>query len=514
MISKKILIATICFIGTLAISLSGCNALNPSAGKPVVFSVLYNDIEEYPFQKDWLILEEYKNRKNIEFDVRPGDNSTYGEDISRTLGSEDIPDIILKCWPEEIESYAYNGTLLPFSDYEDLMPNFMTYIEDHDLQDELGKLRLKNGKYYILPGYQREIQVQQWIYRQDLFKKHDLDAPETYNELFDSLVFLKTLYPDTTPITASWNGAHLLAMMGAGYGTSAGWSDARYYDHKKDLWLFSPATENYRALYSFLNDCFEADILDPEIFTQSNTDFINKIEDGRALVTVTWITSGFGNWNEKLKENGISKGEWVPLSVPESTIGIRALPPVDCFRKGLVVPSNVTGKPYFEDLLTFLDWAIYSDEGMTLTAWGVEGVTFKNTSKGRVFLPSIKTPKNPDGTVDIREYGLNLLFNLNEDIEYEDYKKPIEILEFLESSRKAGDTAEMNPKLKLNEDDNAIIGTINNIIWAYVEESSYKFITGELNIDKDWEEYLSELDKMGYGIMEDIWNTAWKNQND
>ena len=68
------------------------------------------------------------------------------------------------------------------------MPNFMAYIKQHNLQGELDKLRLKNGKYYILPGYQRTIQVQQWIYRRDLFEKHGLKAPTTYDELFDALV--------------------------------------------------------------------------------------------------------------------------------------------------------------------------------------------------------------------------------------------------------------------------------------------------------------------------------------
>jgi len=513
MIFKNKLIIAVSFIGILAILLGGCNTSGSPANEPIVFSVLYNDIEEYPFDEDWLILEEYKKQKNIILDVRLGDDSTFDNVLAQTLGSKDLPDIILKCWPENIESYAYDGTLLPFSDYEDLMPYFTAYIEEYGLQDELDKLRLENGKYYILPGYQREIQVQQWIYRRDLFEKHGLNAPKTYDELFDSLLFLKKLYPNTAPITASWNGAHLFAMMGAGYRTSAGWSGIRYYDHEKDLWLFSPATKNYKALYGFLNDCFEAEILDPEIFTQSNTEFINKIEDGRALVTVTWITSGFSHWNEKLKENGISEGKWASLIVPESTIGIRALPPVNRFRKGLVVPASVTSKSYLEDLLMFLDWAVYSDEGMTLSIWGVEGVTFENTSDGKVFLPHIKTPKNPDGTDDIRENGLNLLFNLNENIEYEDYKKPIEIVEFLEVSQKAGDAAKISPRLKLDEDENKIIDNINEIIIPYMEESTYKFITGELDIDEDWEEYLLELESMGYKTIEDVWNAAWKKQN-
>lgn len=306
--SAKIIFA----VGLLTLLLIGCRAQAlPSATdtKPELFSILYNQRAAQPFRDDWLILDEYKKQQSVEFDVRLGDDADFGTAIIQALESEDIPDIILKTWPDTIESYAATGVLLPFSDFEQNMPHFMAYIEQHGLQDELDKLRLDNGKYYILPGYRRQIQVQQWVYRQDLFEKHNLGVPTTYDELFDALVTLKTLYPDTTPITSPWGGAHLLAMMGAGYGIPAGWAGARDFDAAENRWQYAPATDNYRELLRFLNRAYEAEILDPEIFTQSDDDFIDKMTDGRALATVTWITSGFKNWDDKLHEVGIPNGK-------------------------------------------------------------------------------------------------------------------------------------------------------------------------------------------------------------
>jgi putative aldouronate transport system substrate-binding protein len=424
-----------------------------------------------------------------------------------------VPDIVLKVYPEEIESHAAAGVLLPFSDYKELLPNFMAYIETRNLAGELDKLRLDNGKYYLLPGYQRKIQVQQWIYRRDLFEQHGLGQPGTYDELFDALVQLKKIYPETTPISATWGGAHLLAMIGAGYGIPAGWNGTRYYNQEADRWQFAPASENYREMHRFLNRSFEAGILDPEIFTQSDIDFYTKLQDGRGLVTVTWITSGFSSWNEKLIENGIPEGEWAPLPVPESTVGITALPAVDLFRKGLTVPSRVVNEPYFEELLAFLDWAVYSEEGMTLTTWGVEGVTFENTPDGKAFLPEINTPKNPDGEIDmIAAYGLVTLFDLNENEAFEDYKKPPEIVEFLQRSLNAAETAELDPPLTLDADSIEAIRVVNAVIDPYVAEASRDFITGELDIDDDWDDYVAGLEKRGYKTVEEIWNSAWKAQ--
>ncbi|MCX6029384.1 MAG: extracellular solute-binding protein [Chloroflexi bacterium] len=510
--SKKLLM-TVGFLAIVMIGFSSCVApvLPPAA--PVTFSILYNERAATPLKKDWLILDEYKKRQNVILDVRLGDDAAYDKAITQAFESGDVPDIILKVWPKTIESYASAGKLLPFSDYENRMPNFMAYIKQHNLQGELDKLRLKNGKYYILPGYQRTIQVQQWIYRRDVFEKHGLKAPTTYDELFDALVLLKGIYPKATPITASWGGAHLFAMMGAGYGIPAGWAGTSYYDDAARRWRFSPATENYKALYSFLNRCYKAGILDPAIFTQSEADFTNKLVDGSALVTVTWVSSGFRTWNDKLKENGIPDGEWVPLPVPASTIGIRALPAVDPLRKGLAVSSRVTSEPDFEKLLKFLDWAVYSEEGMTLTTWGIEGMTFQNTSAGKVYLPTVKTPKNAGGTLDIaKEYGFDSMFNLNENEAFEDYKKPPEIVAFLERSLLANEAAKMNPPLPLDANAVEAARIINEKITPYVTESGKSFITGGLSMDKDWNSYLLELEKRGYKTLEDIWNAAWEQQ--
>jgi len=182
-----------------------------SATEPLVFSVLYNEEAATPFQEDWLILDEYAKRQDVVLDVRLASNEDYEHAIIRAIESGNIPDIVLKVWPDTIESYATTGILLAFSDYEHLMPHFEAFIEEHDLGSELDRLRLENGKYYILPGYRRTTQVQQWIYRRDLFETHDLGVPDTYEELFACLVFLKDIYPDATPITACWGGAHLLA---------------------------------------------------------------------------------------------------------------------------------------------------------------------------------------------------------------------------------------------------------------------------------------------------------------
>jgi len=492
-----------------AVNLAGCHKSPDDT--PVTFTVLYNERSDVPFDENWLILEEYRQRKNVVLDVQTGDDADFEADIALAFASGAPPDIILKVWPDTVEPYAARGLLLPFSDYEHLMPYYQAYIAENQLADELDHLRMEDGKYYLLPGYRRPIQVQQWAYRRDLFDKHNLGVPRTYEALFESLVTLKNIYPETTPITASWGGAHLLAMIGPGYGIPAGWSGTRYFNAETARWRYAPATENYHEMLRFLNRCYEAGILDPEIPLQSEADYNAKLTDGRALVTVTWVSSGFDAWNDSLNQNGIADGEWAPLRVPKSTLGITALPPVARFRKGLAVPARVVTEPYFEDLIAFLDWAVYSEEGMTLTNWGVENVTFTNTDAGKAYLPQIKFGNHAQGTKDLTaDYGLDTLFNLNENLAFEDAKKPPEITAFLESSLQAGETADPDPKLPLDAAALNAAALIEEQLTPVSEAATWQFITGQRHIDDDWQAYILELDSKGMRTLEEIWQIAWQ----
>jgi putative aldouronate transport system substrate-binding protein len=509
--NKKMAMLLLFCVSSMII-LQGCSKKQESSSPTQTsFSMLFNESEATKLNENWLILKEYKERKNVEFDIQVADNAHYENAIKIALRSVNPPDITLKVWPQTILEFANNGFLLPVSDYYEQMPFFKSYIELYHLEQELENLKMKNGKYYLLPGFQRKIQVQQWIYRKDIFDENNLDAPKSYDELFDSLVLLKNKYPNTTPISATWGGAHLFSMIGASFGIPAGWRGNQFFDTLTNRWVFAPATENFKEMYIFLNRCYEAGILDPDFFTQNENDFYEKIQDGRALVTVTWITSGFSNWDEQLKKNGYPNGEWVPLPVPESTMGLRALPPVNSLRKGLVLSAKVKDKPYFNELLEFIDWALYSEEGQTLTYWGVEGITFKETVNGKEFLPFISTPKNNDGTVNPKtEYGLDIFFNNVENEELEDYKKPIKIVSFLNESLINNEATETLPPFIIEEESLKAINILSQPLSLYVSETSNKFITGDLDIEKYWENYLNELTNYGYKTLENIWNSAKK----
>ena len=53
------------------------------------------------------------------------------------------------------------------------------------------------------------------------------------------------------------------------------------------------------------------------------------------------------------------------------------------------------------------------------------------------------------------------------------------------------------PPLYYNEADVSAIASLTATINTYVEESIARFVTGQMNVDRDWDRYLTELRNMG-----------------
>lgn len=496
--------ACICILGLMI--LSGCTEASVGPEETSRFTILYNDRAGSPFSEDWLILQEYQRRKGVTLEVQLGDDGDYERYIIDALEADTPPDVILKVWPDQIEQFIARSLVLPVSDYIDSMPFFLDYIEEHGLQAELEKLKGPDGKFYILPGYQRPIQVQQWVYRRDLFETHGLGVPETYEELFEDLLYLKGIYPDSKPISACWDGAHLYAMMGANYGINAGWAGTRTYDRESSAWRYAPATEAYRKMHVYLHDLYAAGLLDLEHFDQSFEELVEKMTTNRVFFLPTWISSGLEPWNQMAAENGYPETDWAPLPVLESTNGLRVLPYAEPFRKGLVIPAAVGRREHLMQLIRFLDWAVYSPEGRELTTWGVEGLSFTYTETGHSYLPIENEGSQSAVTDPLAFYGLEQLFNLCENEEIEDAKRPEAIVRFLEASIEREETLKGAPPLRLGDLETELVSKTIGKIDAYAKNAAYRFITGELDPQEDWQEYLEELESLGYRTVERIWN--------
>ena len=83
--------------------------------EPLTVSVLYNETAANPFSEEWPILAEIQKRKNVILKVQTGPDSDFLTKKNLVYNSGDIPDMVLKNWPNEIVQFASSGILLPIS---------------------------------------------------------------------------------------------------------------------------------------------------------------------------------------------------------------------------------------------------------------------------------------------------------------------------------------------------------------------------------------------------------------
>lgn len=65
------------------------------------------------------------------------------------------------------------------------------------------------------------------------------------------------------------------------------------------------------------------------------------------------------------------------------------------------------------------------------------------------------------------------------------------------------------PALKFTSEETKSINEIRTNLKTYVEESAARFITGDLSLEKDWDKYVSELEKIGLSKFLEVSQAAY-----
>lgn len=143
----------------------------------------------------------------------------------------------------------------------------------------------------------------------------------------------------------------------------------------------------------WLNNLNAEGLLDPESFTQSQDDYIGKIERG----VVLGISDSSWDYNSaviNLANQGKLENTFAPLSVTiNESVKDQSLKDYG-FSGGWGVAITKSCKDP-ERAFEFIDW-MASDEAQVLLNWGIEGKHYKVENGKRVLLPEVQEQKQTD----------------------------------------------------------------------------------------------------------------------
>jgi putative aldouronate transport system substrate-binding protein len=486
------------------------------ATAPLSFPIMLLSNTAYPYKADWLFWSELTKRTNVTLQPTVIPGSDYNQKRSVMLGAGNAPFIIPKTYHPDEEAYIAGGAILPVSDYIDLMPNFKDRVAKWNLQPDLDQLRQADGKFYVLPGLHQDVWADYSLaVRTDVLSRLNLPVPQTWDDVTTMLQGMKSAYPAQYPFSDRWStppqpGANnLLAIVGAAYGTQAGWN----YQHTTwnpgtSKFVYTGAMDQYKQTLQYLNTLVSQKLLDPESFTQSDDIARQKFASGKSFV-ISCNAQTLVNENRK----DISKipGATV-VKIPTPTGPLGAVKVGTRLEGGIMIAKKARESQNFVAMMQFIDWLWYSDAGQTFAKWGAPGVTYTGSVDDGTFKlePDVTwAGLNPSGTKNLQVvYGFfNGVFAYGGSTKFLDSQFSKEELAF-QNVLNGRQTAPLPPPHPLSSDDREQATLWETALKDYVDQQTLKFVLGQRPIG-EWDAYTAELKGKNMSDYVDLVNKAY-----
>ncbi|MFD0693428.1 sugar ABC transporter substrate-binding protein [Paenibacillus sp. GCM10027628] len=472
---------------------------------PVTYSIMFSDQPTYPYKKDWRLWSAIQEKTNVSFDVNVIPATEYENKKSLLVNSGDAPFIIPKTYDES--SYVASGQIVPISDWVQYMPNYQKAVKAWGMDKDLRQKLKSDGKYYVLPGlWEVAGGGYSYMIRKDIFEKAGIDVKGlegkwTYEDFYEALKKVKAYTGAKYVMSDEFNGKSTLNITAAQYGVTGGWGIAngtRFNEQTKQF-EFAESTNDFKDYVTYLNKLVKEGLLDPESFTQDDKTAQAKFYKGDTYVM---------NANYQILADSKTK-----MQVPDADLymivqpgGPKGMLQIETSRleNGVMISQNALkklGKDKFIEMLRFVDWLWYSDEGQMLSLWGVEGETYTKDANGNITLnPDISfNGMNSKATKKLNvdfgfgggnfAYGGSAKLKMSKMTEGEkDYNNRIQTL------RKPRMLA---PPIMGNPDESEQMNLISKPLMDYVDTMTLKFITGQANIGTDWNTYVTQVESIG-----------------
>lgn len=356
-------------LGTFLVLLpivSGCSYMKAQTTEPVTLEILRSDHPAQVLRTDTPVLREIRRITGITLNLIPVPLSSYSDKKRSLMTTGHMPDILL-INPNEMNEFVRTGIFLPISDYMEHMPHFRSIVEENPLMQRL----YVDGKLYGFPvTAQHYIQnAKAPMIRTDILKKHQLEIPRTFDELYTVLQKLKELYPDSIPWTARGAGSFLNAVA-FGLGSGAG----MYYD--PDLqggrYLYGTNKPEFKEVLIYLNKLYSEGLIDSDFDLNTQQRWSDNLGSGKSFFYYDNYTFAL-NFNETLRrDHPDHRLELIPYLTNAKGSARGFLYPKGWLSDIYAVSSNVKDPL---QVMKLFDW-LYSPEGAEVSNFGIRGETY------------------------------------------------------------------------------------------------------------------------------------------
>ncbi|MBU5441942.1 extracellular solute-binding protein [Paenibacillus sp. MSJ-34] len=451
-----------------------------------------------PF-KEMPVFQDYEKMSNVQVEFIEAPTDGFQEKKNLLFASNELPDALFRSGISPLEAVRYGsaGQLIPLEDLIDqYAPNLKKLMEEYP--EIRAGITTPEGHIYAIPGIVTLGAARtdkKWINKKWL-DKLGLKEPETTEELYEVLVAFRDQdpngngKPDEIPMTAR-AGLPIVHMMSGSFGLDLQLGyNINLENDKVNIWM---GNDRNKELLMYLNKLYKEKLLDPEVFSHKEAQYLAKQGSGNA-----------GFFFDQTNNNFLSiQDQYVGIAPPAGPHGDRlqsqALPIARDFGAFAITSVN----KYPEVTMRWIDY-FYSDEGSTMLRFGREGEHYELR----------------DGIPYYKEDFLEDITNQAKITPYAGGGAPHIISDKVASFINPPQVQEAQnkldpfmPKVKyaapvFDEQTAQQVNVLRNDIDKYYEEQSTKFIVGSLSFDK-WDEFQATLKKMKIDELEKLYQDAY-----
>lgn len=496
----KKMLSIITAISVMVLGFSGCGSGKSSSGGEAGTTLSYwvnMDSNVSTRIQSYNEVSMYKQREKdsgIHINFLHPANGQAKEQFNLMIASRDLPDMIEYGWNNYqggVQKAIDDGVINALNDYMQYAPNFSAALDN---KNELSPIYRKGsltdqGKYY---GFTTLNIGDYRIFggpaiRKDWLDELGLAVPETIDEWTAVLKAFKDKKGASAPLTGMLTvlaTGNFSSFVGA-FGIGNRW----YIDN--EIVKYGPMQDKYKDYLALLNSWYKDGLLDRDISTNQQTLIDAKILNGSSGALVNaYLGSGLGRY---LKQMQTENANFNLVGTPYPVLKKGDMNSYSLNMEGDVMASStVAVTTACSNVKAAVEWMDYwySDEGYMLLNFGIEGESYEMVDGKPVYTDTIL--KNPDG-LSINEA---LLLNCRATAPAPGFKQAPEYLEqyyefpqqrdalklWVNNAQEGRKT--MLPNLMPTSEEAEEIAAIVTDLNTYVNEMTWKFITGEESLDK------------------------------
>ncbi len=438
------------------------------------------------------------------------------------IASQKLPDLIAWNWwnyPGGPEKAISEEILIDLAPYLDQMPNLKYYFDNNP--ELLKQCTTDEGHIYFFPRVNGETlspedKPQAYfmgpIYRQDILEALNLPVPETIDDWYNVLTAVKNAYPDMIPFSAAGTttaNTSLYAMASV-FGVRPNY----YMDNGKvNFGLLSP---NFKTFVETMAKWYAEGLIDPDFLANQADNLKTLATSGKVFAFIGTQGANYVPYDTILSK-GIPGAKLTLAPWPKGPDGVAYTAQsgvVNLVGNGFGIGITTECKNV-EAAIKYLDYG-YSEEGVMLNNFGVEGVSYEYDADGNIQWTADVAARIAESTVDdvIGAYAVCGITSWASAVHpytfklFRTYPGQYEAGELWGQASAALDMPPLTP----TAEESSIVSTITNNVTTYRDEMIANIIMGRASMD-NYDEVVENAKTMEIEKAVAIYNDALARYN-